>query len=349
MSWEGRMDVSYDQAVTALDLTVAESAPPIARAAGVADAAAAGGWLAERRGAVDAALARHGSLLIRGLPVESVDDFALVRDVLIEQRVSYREKATPRTDYGAGVLSSTDLPSGQVIRLHNENSYTLDFPGVLLFGCMVPPEDGGATTVADTREVLARIPPELLDRFRRFGWVLRRSYHDHVSLPWSTAFGSSERSDVEAYCQENSIGYHWQPDDGLVTTQRRAATIHHPETGEEAWFNHVAFWSRNSLDPEVRDVLLSSYGPDGLPFDTFYGDGSSIGEAEVGALNDAYDGAQRRESWQRGDLLLVDNILSCHGREAFRGDRKILVAMGRQINLAECRPTVEPSPEPVAG
>ncbi|WP_338743674.1 TauD/TfdA family dioxygenase [Actinomadura luteofluorescens] len=344
------MDVTVnDRAIAELGLSVGESGPPIARADGTSSMEDARAWLTERRGAFRAALARYGCLLVRGLPIASVHDFAGARDVLLDQRVSYREKATPRSDYGEGVLSSTDLPSAQVIRLHNENSYTLDFPGVLLFGCLVAPEEGGATTVADTREVLARIPAELADRCRRLGWVLARNYREHVSLPWPTAFGTSDRAAVEDYCRRSSIGIRWLPDDGLATTQRRATTIHHPVTGEEVWFNHIAFWSRHSLDPDVRDVLLSSYGPDGLPFDTFYGDGSPIDAEDVAALNAAYDGARRRESWRAGDLLLVDNILSCHGREAFRGDRKILVAMGEQVSLADCRPTAEPAPEPVAG
>jgi len=32
-------------------------------------------------------------------------------------------------------------------------------------------------------------------------------------------------------------------------------------------------------------------------------------------------------SWQRGDLLMVDNMLVCHGRRPFTPPRKILVSM----------------------
>ena len=32
--------------------------------------------------------------------------------------------------------------------------------------------------------------------------------------------------------------------------------------------------------------------------------------------------------WQKGDLLVVDNLLCAHGRSAFDGPRKILVGMG---------------------
>jgi len=51
---------------------------------------------------------------------------------------------------------------------------------------------------------------------------------------------------------------------------------------------------------------------------------------EAAALNAVYDEVTVRETWQQGDLMLVDNILCAHGREAFQGNRKIVVAMGAE-------------------
>ena len=96
-------------------------------------------WLSDARPALRRALDGFGAAYIRGLPVSTVEDFARVRDVLIAEPTKYREKATPRSNLGAGVFSSTDLPAAQVIDPHNENSYTLTFPGLLLFGCLTAP------------------------------------------------------------------------------------------------------------------------------------------------------------------------------------------------------------------
>ena len=47
-----------------------------------------------------------------------------------------------------------------------------------------------------------------------------------------------------------------------------------------------------------------------------------------------------REGWQPGDLLLVDNIRTAHGREAYAGPREVLVGMADPVDLAACSPTI---------
>ncbi|MEV7280932.1 TauD/TfdA family dioxygenase [Streptomyces sp. NPDC093111] len=308
--------------------------------------AEATGWLTARRADIQAELHRSGAVLLRGLPMTDAETFAEARDALIATRAGYKEKATPRTDFGEGVFSSTDLPAIQPIRLHNENSYTLDFPGVLLFGCVTAPETGGATTVGDMRRALALLPDELVARFTEAGWLLVRNYSDLAGMPWRKAFSSEEPAGAEEYCDEHAIGYEWLDEDTLRTRQLRSAVITHPVTGERVWFNHFAFWNARGLDEDVREVLTETFGADGLPFDTRLGDGTALTDAEVDAIIDAYQAVTVRETWQDGDLMLVDNILCAHGREAYTGARKILVAMGEPVPLADCAPTVAPSATP---
>ncbi|MFI8105261.1 TauD/TfdA family dioxygenase [Streptomyces sp. NPDC086023] len=337
------MTAIADTPATSLDAAREPGKPVVVTAPPVSSMAEAVAWLTAHRPAIQAELHRSGAVLLRGLPVEDAAGFAQARDALIETRAGYKEKATPRTDFGEGVFSSTDLPAVQPIRLHNENSYTLDFPGVLLFGCVTAPETGGATTVGDMREALRQLPAELVERFETAGWLLVRNYSELAGLPWYKTFATEDRAVAEAYCDENTVGYEWLDDDSMRTRQRRSAIVTHPVTGERVWFNHFAFWNSRTLDEDVREVLVETYGEDGLPFNTYLGDGTRLTDAEVDAVNAVYDRVTVRETWQRGDLMLVDNILCAHGREAFTGDRKILVAMGEPVSLADCRPATAPS------
>jgi alpha-ketoglutarate-dependent taurine dioxygenase len=309
-------------------------APPI----GEMDEAEA--WLRDSRAELRAGLDEHGAVYVRGLPMQTVDDFARLRDVLIQSATPYREKATKRSDFGNSVFSSTDLPPAQRINLHNENSYTTVFPGILLFGCLVAPASGGATPVADCRRVLRALPDEIVERGRKHGWVLSRTYSEEMGLSWSTSFATASVAQVEAYCEENGIACSWTDDGELKTSQLRSAIITHPRTGDESWFNHLAFWNVWTLPESIRETLVDELGVENLPFNTSFGDGEDLVQADMDRINEAYERTMVRRSWQAGDLLLVDNLLAAHGRESFQGDRKILVAMGEPVSVADCQPTV---------
>ncbi|MET7313816.1 TauD/TfdA family dioxygenase, partial [Streptomyces thermoviolaceus] len=111
----------------------------------------------------------------------------------------------------------------------------------------------------------------------------------------------------------------------------------HPVTGRPCWFNQIAFLNQWTLAPEVREYLVDEYGEDGLPFNTRFGDGGEIGEDVVELLNTVYERHTRREPWQAGDLMLVDNIRTAHSREPFTGEREVLVALAEPCVPAERR------------
>ena len=81
------------------------------------------------------------------------------------------------------------------------------------------------------------------------------------------------------------------------------------------------------LPRPTRDTLLKLVGEEGLPRNCYYGDGSPIDPKDIQILLDAYQQEAREFPWQRGDFLLLDNMLTCHGRNPFSGERNVLVAM----------------------
>src|SRR5881296_49451 len=297
-------------------------------------------WAAEHRDALRAAVVQHGSLLVRGLGLRDVAGTEAVFRRL-GSLMTEREAFAPRRRYSEGVYSSSKWPPNQQMCMHHELSYTLDFPGLMLFACLVAPADAGATPVADSPTVLRELPAELVERFERAGWLLVRNYNDEIGASVAEAFGTDERRAVESYCRANAIKFEWQPDGGLRTWQRRSAVVRHPLTGQRCWFNQIAFLNVWTIDPEVREYLVDIYGEEGLPFNTRFGNGDAIGADVVQVINEVYEANTAREQWQAGDLMLVDNVRTAHGKEPFEGPREVLVAMADAVHLADCSPTIE--------
>src|SRR5213592_1137935 len=329
--------MSSSSSTSLLNVELQPGKPPMLRAEATGDAPR---WAAEHRDAPRAAVAEHGSLLVRGLGLrDAAETEAVFRR--LASLMNEREAVTPRRSYSPGVYSSSKWPPNQPMCMHHELSYTLEFPGLMLFACLVAPADAGATPVADSPTVLRELPAELVERFERAGWLLVRNYNDEIGASVAEAFGSDDRRAVESYCRANAIKFEWRSDGGLRTWQRRSAVVRHPLTGQRCWFNQIAFLSEWTIDPEVREYLVDEYGEDGLPFNTRFGNGDAIGAEVVQLINEVYEANTARERWQAGDLMLVDNVRTAHGRERFEGPREVLVAMADAVHLADRSPTIE--------
>ena len=321
-----------------LDVDLQSGKPPVLWAGAVGDAP---GWAAEHRDALRAIVARHGCVLVRGLALRDAAETGVVFQRLATGLMTERETFAPRRIYSDGVYSSSKWPPNQPMCMHHELSYTLQFPGLMMFACLTAAADGGATGVADSPAVLRALPPELIKRFEREGWLLTRNYNEDIGASVAEAFGTDDRGAVESYCHANAIEFEWQPDGGMRTRQRRSAVVRHPLTGQRCWFNQIAFLNERTIDPEVREYLVDMYGAEGLPFNTCFGNGDPIGEDVVQLLNEVYEANTVREPWQAGDVMLVDNVRTAHSREPFDGPREVLVAMTDTLRLADCSPTIE--------
>ncbi|MFE3904927.1 TauD/TfdA family dioxygenase [Streptomyces sp. NPDC059153] len=330
--------MSFMSTASLADVELQPGKPPLLRAEATGDALS---WAAEHRDALRAVVAEHGSLLVRGLGLRDAAETGAVFSKLATGLMTEKEVFAPRQTYSDGVYSSSKWPPNQPMCMHHELSYTLEFPGLMMFACLSAPTDGGATAVADSPTVLDALPAELTERFEREGWLLDRSYNGEIGASIAEAFGTDDRGAVESYCRANAITFEWQPDGGLRTRQRRSAVVRHPVTGHRCWFNQIAFLNEWTMAPEVREYLVDVYGADGLPFNTRFGNGDPIGEDVVQLLNSVYEANTAREPWQAGDLMLVDNIRTAHSRETFEGPREVLVAMADRVHLADCSPTVE--------
>jgi alpha-ketoglutarate-dependent taurine dioxygenase len=292
-------------------------------------------WTTGRRAEFEDLATRYGAVLLRGFVVRDVDDFHRCVENICGEALEYRFRASPRTEVGANIYTATDYPADQFIFPHHEHAYSPVCPRYLIFYCEKPAEEGGETPIGDNRQITRRIDPAVKERFLERGILYVRNYGAGFGLPWPVVFQTSDRAEVERYCDNLGIEWEWKSEDRLCTQQTGPAMIRHLQTGEELWFNHGTFFHVTTLPAALGDALRAEFAEDDLPTQTFYGDGSPIEPETLEHLRSLYLEAMRAFAWRRNDVLLVDNCLTVHGRNPYRGSRRVLVAMAQKFKPRE--------------
>jgi alpha-ketoglutarate-dependent taurine dioxygenase len=284
-------------------------------------------WAEEHQEEIRSLIESQGALLIRGLKVLGSTEFGKIISTLFgSELLEYIYRSTPRTQMRGNVYTATEYPAAQVIPQHNENSYSRTWPNRLGFLCLLPAESGGETPIGDSRVVYNLLQESVRAKFEDKGVLYVRNY-SNLDLPWSVVFQTEDKSEVEAFCDANELKYEWLDDNRLRTSQVNPATAAHPRTGEKVWFNQAHLFHASSLGQEIMDTLLDSLGEENLPRNSYYGDGSRIEPEVLETIRNTYEQTKIKFSWQKNDLLLLDNMLFTHGREAYTGPRKVLVGM----------------------
>jgi alpha-ketoglutarate-dependent taurine dioxygenase len=284
-------------------------------------------WAAGNRDFIDARLLHHGAILFRHFDVTSVAVFERLIQATSSAAMDYHDRTSPRDQVSGQVYTSTTHPADQTILLHNENSYSWNWPTKIYFHCVVAPQAGGETPIADCRKVLRNINPRLRRLFEERQVMYVRNFGDGFGLTWQAAFETNEKSAVELFCRTAGIKCEWKDGNRLRTRQVRPAVAKHPPTSEMVWFNQAVLFHVASLGAMERAVLLSEFAEDDLPSNCFFGDGSAIEGSMLEEISEAYRQEKICFPWQKGDVLLLDNMLMAHGREAFVGKRQIVVGM----------------------
>jgi alpha-ketoglutarate-dependent taurine dioxygenase len=305
-------------------------------------------WARDHRELIESTLLSSGAILFRGFEVSSPEAFERFTEGVTDLRWTGNPTlVSPRRRVSGSVYTSTEgwysrdgKQEAADIALHAEfcHSPFRRWPMKLFFYCDTPPETGGETPIADSRRVLARLDPALRDELVRRQVMYTRIMYDDPATTWRQVFQTDDREEVVRRCAEMGVAHDWLNENDLRLRWKLHVAAKHPITGEAVWFNQCQAISWSAVPPDAREYYTERFGAENRPLDCTYGDGAPIPASVIDEINRAFAAETIKTPWRRGDVLLLDNMLMSHGRSAFTGARRIMVAMAEPMDAAgvEC-------------
>lgn len=284
----------------------------------------AGTWTGDAK----AALQSKGAVLLRG-PLMRHDGAEIALSKLDDELLEDAFWSTPRSKVAKKTLTATEYPSPRTIALHCEMAYMRNWPRFVCFHSIQVAAQGGETTICNIDQVSNRLG-EKLRPFQDKGVTYRRTFQKRVDIAWQHAFQTEKRSDVEELGRRQGMKVEWLPNDVLATSHTAQGTIT-AEDGRLIYFNQTHLFHPSALEPQVRQALEKAYGADRLPRHATFGDGSPIPDATLAAVREAFATYQTKMCWRPGDILILDNLRFAHGRLPFSGERRLHVALAREV------------------
>ncbi|MBG0969478.1 TauD/TfdA family dioxygenase [Bacillus sp. SRB3LM] len=284
-------------------------------------------WIEDHKKELNNALLHFGGVLFRNCNIDSIETFNNFICIFSENLEEYTNASTPRNKVSGNIYTSTDYPADQKIPHHSEMSYTSTWPMKIWFYCMTPSKEGGETPIADNREILKHIDSTIKMNFKEKGVkYVRNFYEDGMGINWEKAFNTNDKSKIEKFCRDKGIKFNWF-EGGLTTEEKGPGIYTHPITREEIWFNQAHLFHISDFDLTTQEFLLEQYTEKGLPRNSYYGDGMKFDAAVLSHIQNAYAKCEISFPWEKGDVLMLDNMLMSHSRNPFKGERKVVVGM----------------------
>jgi len=297
-------------------------------------------WFRRNKETFDRLAVVHGALLFRDFPTRGTAEFARAIDHYPTNDLNYVGGAVKRAQIDGRVMETTNAPKHWPFQMHQEMAYLPRFPRMIAFFCNQPPPAGGETLVADFRLLEQRLPRRFWDEVKERGVRYVRNFRAPAEIDpsraemhntWVTAFQTEDPAGAEEACRSVGLDPIWETDGSLSAVFVASGFTQHGLTGETVWFNHIASQTQNrrNMGAERWALYNRHYGAGDKPrpYCTTYADGGEIDAADVEDLQLTIEAITQSLRWEQGDILLVDNVLTAHGRSPFDGVRDIQVAL----------------------
>ena len=286
-------------------------------------------WIKANKDQFESILSDAGALLFRGFPVDSAETFDAFSSAFGYRNFTYQESLSNavRVNFTERVFTANEAPKDVEIYLHHEMAQTPIYPSKLFFFCKSAAEEGGATPLCRSDSLFTALKqqaPQLAADFATKGlkYTTRmpgeNNIHSGQGRSWKSTLSVESVAQAEEKLAE--LGYHWTwlEDNSLEATTPVLPAVKTLEDGKQVFFNQLiaAYMGWKGVKDNPASAIT-------------FGDGSHIAKEGLELVNSLSAQFTFDLPWQDGDVALVDNYITMHGRRPFTGERKrqVLVAL----------------------
>lgn len=286
------------------------------------DVTACATWIKQNQQSLEKHLRQSGALLFRGFPIDSAEAFDEFSVAFGYPNFTYKESLSNavRINFTKRVFTANEAPKDVEIFLHHEMAQTPISPSKLFFYCHSAADQGGATPLCRSDMLFAefqRRMPEEASAFISKG--LKYTTHmpaenDHESgqgRSWKSTLSVEDKQQAEIKLQELGYAWHWGDDDSLHATTPVLPAVIDIGNEQQVFYNQLiaAYMGWKGVKEDPSSAIT-------------FGDDSAISIAALDLIVELSEKYTFDLPWQDGDVALVDNYMTMHGRRPFSGDRK---------------------------
>jgi len=271
-----------------------------------------------------------GAILFRGFNLKDAKDFEdIVKRIDQTKFKKYVGGDSPRYKVSDNIYTSTSYPPESTISMHHEKSYSNIYPKFIYFFCDIPPSFGGETPIADSRKIYNLLNKNIIDKFaaKKIKYIMNLHNGIGFGKSWKEVFEVESKIELENLLDKLCITYSWKSNELLCVEEIVDPIIKHPITSEFVFFSQADQWHPSNLDDEILSIMRQIREEKDFYHNCTYRDNSEINLDDLNIIRQLVNKQRVIFQWQKGDLLMLDNIISMHGRLPFEGERRILVAM----------------------
>lgn len=284
-------------------------------------------WVACQRQRLLKLSSLHGAILFRGFPLGNAEDFDAFVAAFQLRNFAYNESLSNavRVNRTERVFTANEAPPDVAIFLHHEMAQTPIFPSRLFFFCEEPADSGGATPICRSDVLLARLEqqcPEFVAACQTHGlkytnvMPVDADLQSGMGRSWKDTFRAADRKGAEQRMEELGYTWQWQADGCLRATTPVLQAVRELPGGRKSFFNQLIAAFQGWIDARNDPSKSITFGND-QTLDPAMVDLATRLAAEI-----TFD-----IPWQTGDVALVDNFVTMHGRRTFQGTRKVLASL----------------------